>query len=163
MNVRSIPVTSSSTNQYKISYFLRPLVSGSSAQKAQAAPFSCFSRGESNPRCSSIVRAPRYIFANKHCGISDNVHPCCERLVLRNARSIFWRFFSNSTTRSLLISSQSALNSSHSSHWTSESLVRSSVQPDGSFPNQRLRAQTLTWREFPNNLNEHDRGNGGTP
>src|SRR6266550_5793409 len=37
----------------RVDYFLRPFVSGSSAQKIHCAPFACFSRDESNPRCSS--------------------------------------------------------------------------------------------------------------
>src|SRR6266540_896084 len=96
-------------------YFLCPFVSGSSAQNIHCAPLACCSRGESNPRCSSKVRASRYIFAKRHCVTSDNSQPCFERPVLRKARSIFWRLFSNIVTNSLLISSQSALNSAHSS------------------------------------------------
>ena len=61
---------------------LCPFVPGSSAQKIHAAPFLCFSRGESNPRCSRRVRAPRYMFANKHCVMSDSSQPCLGRLVL---------------------------------------------------------------------------------
>jgi len=96
-------------------YSLRPLGSGFSAQKIHFAPFACFTGGESNPRCSSEERARRYMFANKHCVMSDSSHPCSEKLVLRKARSIFWRFLSNSFSKSLLISSQSEINSAHSS------------------------------------------------